>query len=165
MICRLESSGNIPHHPLRASNLTHRNMLAAIWQCSTIEQTMIGSQPSFWSSCPGGSLRNRLREIAACAHFGPSPSDRAGRARQNELPAIISRECRSLMLFRSNASDGYQISKPDCAGEDCRISFPAVVGVELMVVTDVQDEGRLAEKRCVDQAGTDGVNATLERPY
>ena len=70
-----------------------------------------------------------------------------------------------MMLYHSKAPDGYRISKPDCAGEDCHIASKVIVGVELVVVADVQDEGRLTEKRCVDQAGTDGVNATLEGPY
>ena len=61
--------------------------------------------------------------------------------------------------------DGAQcwVSKADRAGEHGRIAFPSILGIELVVMPDVQDEGRLTEERCVDQAGPYGVDATLER--
>ena len=56
------------------------------------------------------------------------------------------------------------ISIADRAGEHGRIPLPAVLGIEFVVVPDVQNEWRLPEERRVGQARSDGVDATLERP-
>ena len=51
----------------------------------------------------------------------------------------------------------------NCAREDSRIAFPAIVRIELLIVAHVEDHRGRANQRRVGETGADCSHATLER--